>query len=222
MTPRCFRLASVKTLAACVALLPLLPLLACAADGESAGDASRGKSVASSCRSCHGAQGEGNLAAGVPRLGGQTAHYLAAELHDYQTGVREHPIMSAIAKTLTDTQRLDVAAYFAGLSPPRSMTAEVLDTKVLARGALLAGHGDEAKQIQSCGNCHGPEGRGEPLAAPYLAGQSKTYLAATLAAWKNGQRKNGAALMAPIASRLDDTDIEAVATYFSSLQAPAP
>lgn len=187
------------------------------AAGAIAGDATRGAEIAASCQGCHGPHGEGIAATGGPRLAGQTADYLAAQLRGYAEGKRTNPIMTTIAKGLDDQKQADVAAFFAAQSPAYATpTAQPIDT-VLARGKLLVRTGDESKQLQACANCHGPDGSGERLATPYLAGQSAAYIASAIREWKTGVRHSGEALMGGIASRLDDNDIAAVSGYLESL-----
>jgi cytochrome c553 len=126
--------------------------------------------------------------------------------------------MAPLAKAYNDQQRADLAAYFASLSAPYAAATAKPDPALLARGRLLVRTGDEAKQLQACANCHGPDGSGEPLTAPYLVGQSAHYLTSTLNEWKSGARSNdGGQLMAVVANRLDDQDTEAVATYLENL-----
>jgi len=48
----------------------------------------RGRGLYSVCSSCHGAQGEGNVALGAPRLNQQYRWYLTAQLKNYQLGLR--------------------------------------------------------------------------------------------------------------------------------------
>jgi cytochrome c553 len=187
------------------------------------GDAKRGATVAATCQACHGAKGEGVPASGFPRLAGQTETYLDKQLVDYVSGSRASAVMGPLAKQLNDQQRADVAAYYASLSPPRAAQNGPSDPKVLARGRLLSGTGDEAKHLQSCGNCHGPDGSGVAFSAPYLAGQSTKYLTDAIGEWKSGARKNDdGMLMALVASYLDDADIAAISVYFSSLEPPKP
>lgn len=167
------------------------------------------------CRGCHGLQGEGNPAAGYPRLAGQDPAYLLKQLNDYIEGTRTNPIMTQIAHATNEQQRASVVASFAKLVSPAANVPASEDPRIVARGRLLAGTGDESKQLQACANCHGPEGRGVPFAAPYLAGQSSSYIATTLGEWKSGKRKNDdGKLMASVAERLDEGDIIAVAAYF--------
>jgi len=201
----------------------LLSSVEAAADA-STGDAARGAKSAVPCQACHGVKGEGMAATGSPRLAGQDATYLDKQLRDYASGSRSDPLMSPLAKTLDDRQRVDVAAYFASLTPPPSAAAaDTADAKLLDRGHLLSRTGDESKQLQACGNCHGPDGRGERYAAPYLAGQLAVYLTKSIAAWQAGTRKNdGGDIMATVADRLDQQDIAAISAYFSTLSSPRP
>jgi cytochrome c553 len=110
------------------------------------------------------------------------------------------------------------AARYAAMSAPYIAQAKSLNAVHLARGHQLAFQGDEAKRVQACNNCHGPDGVGVPHAAPYLAGQSAEFLASALKAFQDGTRKNDAGeLMRSVAGRLDDADIAAVAGYFASV-----
>jgi cytochrome c553 len=175
------------------------------------------------CQGCHGANGEGMPAAGIPRIAGQSAEYLEKQLRDYASGIRENPIMSNWAKQLSDPQKTELAAYYASRTAPNvahtgAPAAATPAATHLARGHQLAHQGDEAKRVQACNNCHGPDGIGVTHSAPYLAGQSAEYLTASLKSWKDGTRKNDAGkLMASVVSRLNDADIAAVAAYFASL-----
>jgi cytochrome c553 len=200
----------------------LLPTLGLAAIAENVvGDAGRGATLSMPCIACHGVKGEGVAESGSPRLAGQDAYYLEKQLRDYASGLRNNPIMTPLAKTLSEQQRSDIAVFFATLSAPPGAPASDVDQKLFARGRLLSRTGDESKQLQACGNCHGPDGRGEAFAAPYLEGQLATYLSSSIAAWKAGTRKNdGGEIMASVATRLDEEDISAIAAYFSSLSSP--
>ncbi len=97
----------------------------------------------------------------------------------------------------------------------------VIGSAMLPAGTAIGYHthpGDEAKRVQACNACHGPDGVGVPHAAPYLAGQSAEFLASALKAFKDGTRKNDAGeLMRSVAERLDDADIAAVTGYFASV-----
>jgi cytochrome c553 len=48
----------------------------------------------------------------VPMIGGQSAKYIEAALHAYKKGDRKHPQMTPTAKTLSDQDIADIAAYY--------------------------------------------------------------------------------------------------------------
>lgn len=67
------------------------------------------------CMGCHGPKGDGNAAAAYPRIGGQQAAYVEAQLQAYKTGTRKAPMMSKIVAHLTDDQMRALASYVSGL-----------------------------------------------------------------------------------------------------------
>lgn len=72
-----------------------------------------------SCDSCHGPYGVG-VGAAFPRLAGQPATYLAAQLKDWRAGSRKNDplhLMRNVTKQLSAAQINAVAAYYATLSP---------------------------------------------------------------------------------------------------------
>ncbi|HVO47762.1 MAG TPA: c-type cytochrome [Steroidobacteraceae bacterium] len=189
-----------------------------AAGGEPVGDATRGAVVAQACAVCHGKLGEGNFPLGYPRLAGQTENYLRKQLEDFVTGRRSNPLMDAITRMYNEQQRADAAAYYASRSAPYAPAGAPADPRLLARGRLLVRTGDEARQLQACANCHGPDGSGEDFAGPCLVGQSATYVVNVLNEWKSGARNNdGGRQMQVVATRLDEKDAAAVAAYAESL-----
>ena len=64
------------------------------------------------CVSCHGANFSKPIDPSYPKLGGQYYDYIAHSLEMYRDGDREHALMSQQAKSLTDQQIADLAAYF--------------------------------------------------------------------------------------------------------------
>lgn len=190
-----------------------------AADGAAiARDGTAGGAPA--CAACHGAAGEGNAEAGFPHLGGLAAGYLAHELDGFADGSRRNEVMGPIAQSLTPEERAALAAYYAGLPAPREMPAQAPDAADLARGRTLAEVGAWDRGLPACGQCHGPAGEGVGAAFPALAGQPASYLAAQLAAWKDGTRRNDPlGLMAGLSGKLSEADVTAVGAYYASLPA---
>jgi cytochrome subunit of sulfide dehydrogenase len=67
----------------------------------------------------------------------------------------------------------------------------------------------------TCANCHGTAGRtAEGSAVPGLAGTSKAYFTAQMAAFKSGARS--ATVMHQIAKGFTDAQIDALANYFAA------
>lgn len=70
----------------------------------------------SMCIGCHaipGYQASFPYVYRVPKIGGQNQPYIEAALKAYRQGARNHPSMTAVAKSLTDEQIAAVAAYYA-------------------------------------------------------------------------------------------------------------
>ncbi len=82
-----------------------------------AGDAAAGKAKASAvCAACHGADGMSPATFPLyPNLKGQKAGYLVKQLKAFRDGTRTDPVMSSMAKPLTDADVENVAAYFSSL-----------------------------------------------------------------------------------------------------------
>jgi cytochrome c553 len=184
-----------KALFATIALL--LAALALADDG----DAERGRKLAYGCMGCHGIENYKNAYPkySVPRLGGQSAAYIAAALAEYDAGARWHPTMKGMAATLSVQDRADLAAWFQGPQRARSGTQPV---------------GTAPAAAAACTACHGQDGVGTLPENPTLAGQHADYLAQALNDYRLGKRRNP--IMGSFAGQLTRDDIQALAAYFSS------
>lgn len=174
-------------------------------------------SAATACFRCHGLDGSGDAAAAFPRLAGQSAEYIYKSLKDYASGARPNEIMAPIAKALTEGEMRDVAAYYAAQSAPAS-GADEADPHLLERGGVLNAIGSPEQGLQGCMNCHGPSGAGLPPTYPALAGQNARYLKLQLQLWREGRRAGDPlGVMAGVARRLEERDLEALAAYFASI-----
>lgn len=171
--------------------------------------------AATACNACHGTNGDGSVTQSFPRLAHQEANYLAKQLRDFQDDKRKDAIMHPIARTLSESEIVDVSAYFAAqtsTAPP-----EKVDPSLAARGARIALSGLWEKDVPACISCHGPGGHGVGAHFPALAGQYASYTTNQLNAWRNGTRNNDPQdLMKGIAQRLSPADIAAVSAYFAS------
>jgi cytochrome c553 len=76
------------------------------------GDVAAGKKKAAACAACHGPEGNGPDP-NFPRLAGQHEDYLYKALRDYKSGERKNAIMNGMAAPLSNSDMLDLAAYFA-------------------------------------------------------------------------------------------------------------
>ena len=78
------------------------------------GDAAAGKAKAASCAGCHGASGVSNNPM-WPNLAGQKDAYLVKQMKAFRDGTRNDPMMSPMAKPLSDADIDNIAAYFSSL-----------------------------------------------------------------------------------------------------------
>lgn len=176
------------------------------------------------CMSCHGMEGQGDRAAGFPRLAGQSEDYILRALHAYASGERDNQIMAPIASALSEGQMKSVAAYYASMGDTPWLAQPIDDPELVQYGAAISSIGSAPLGIQGCINCHGPAGQGLPPNYPYLAGQPEAFLAARLREYKAMPPGDGISLpqvMAGIARRMGDREIEALSRYFASI-APKP
>ena len=181
-----------------------------AENGNSAG--------APACVTCHGAAGQGQGAAGFPRLAGMNADYLYAQLRSFQDGTRENPIMSPVAKLLGTADARVLATYFAALPAGTAGGDASASGSSLAAGEALAKGGAWKNGVPACAQCHGATGIGVGATFPQIAGQSVVYISNQLHAWKAGTRRNDPmGLMHGIATKLSDADVSAVAAYYAGL-----
>jgi len=79
-----------------------------------AGDAAAGKAKSSVCAGCHGAAG---ISANPlwPNLAGQKEGYIVKQLKAFRAGTRTDPMMSPMAKPLSDADIDNLAAHFSSL-----------------------------------------------------------------------------------------------------------
>ena len=82
-------------------------------DAQAAGNAEAGKKRAYTCTGCHGIPGYKNTYPmySVPRIFGQSETYIINALNAYKSGERKHPTMVAQAKSFSDQDYADIAAY---------------------------------------------------------------------------------------------------------------
>lgn len=169
------------------------------------------------CMTCHGAQGEGQAAAGFPRLAGQPRAYIEKQLKDFASGKRENPQMAPIAKQLKPDQIANLADYYSGLpdwKPAAGAAAPASDAKAYALGRSLATRGKWSEGVPACFSCHAEGGTGVPPHFPAIAGQPRAYTEAQLKGWQTSHRHNDPqGLMKTVAEQLSAEEIAAVSLY---------
>ena len=209
-----------------IALALCAPLFAAAADDAAPaatkdaftqGDATAGAAKAPVCFACHGPGGNGAINPEWPKLAGQHSSYIAEQLGEFKGAQRKNPVMLGQASALSDDDMHNLAAYFAA----QPAVPGVASKDAIAVAQPLYRAGDAARGIPACAACHGPTGAGNAAAQfPRIGGQNSAYAANQLKSYKSGER--GAAgkgqIMATIAAKLSDQEIQALSSYVSGLQ----
>ncbi|HEX6635597.1 MAG TPA: c-type cytochrome [Usitatibacter sp.] len=175
-------------------------------------DLARGQQIASTvCAGCHGADGN-SPAPTFPVLAGQHADYIAAQLAAFKSGARPSPIMQPMAAGLSPEDMRNVAAWFDSRKPAQHFAH---DKALVQRGQEIWRGGVAEMNVPACAGCHGAAGHGIPSQFPRLAGQYADLSFGWLKAFAAGTRPNP--VMGPIASKLTEGDMKALAEYISGL-----
>ena len=180
-----------------------------------AGDPKSGESKVAVCSACHGA--DGNSVVGLwPSLAGQNEKYLLKQLRLVKSGDRLIDSMVGLLDNLDDSDLEDISAFYAS---KKNKVGQVEESK-LELGRKLYYAGNLEKGVPSCSACHSPRGLGNgPAAYPLLSGQQPDYVAKALKDYRSGERINEdpSKIMAAIAYKLDDTEIEALSSFVHGL-----
>ena len=102
-----------ETPAAPAATEAAAPAAAPAAAKPLVGNPDTGRTLTYTCQGCHGIEGYKNAYPSfkVPKVGGQSADYLANALIEYRNGNRKHPTMQAQSQSFSDQDIADIAAF---------------------------------------------------------------------------------------------------------------
>jgi len=188
------------------------------------GSVQNGSTKAGVCMACHGMNGNSTNPE-WPTLAGQSAVYIAEQLHLFRAGIRTNPVMQPIVATLKDEDIDDLAVYYAAQTP----TGLEADPSYWQAGSQLYRRGDKARNIPACMACHGPAGNGNPAAGyPVLRAQHAVYTVKQLNDYASGARYQGAKdaahasrngqIMATVAKRLTPEDIRNLASYIQGIR----
>ena len=179
------------------------------------GNIQSGKEKAETCIACHGE--DGNSVVGLwPSLAGQNINYLKKQLRLIQSGERPIPVMNGQLDGYDNQDLEDMAAYYAS---KKNKIGEA-SADLVEQGFKLYYAGSLEKGIPACTACHSPKGTGNSSAGyPLLSGQKAEYIAKTLKDYRTGNRQDSelSAIMVSIAYKLDDKEIEALASFINGL-----
>ncbi|MCK5872079.1 MAG: cytochrome c4 [Methylococcales bacterium] len=199
-----------------------------------------GKQQAAACAGCHGETGNSTVAT-FPKLAGQHASYLVKTLQELKKGTRNAPMMAPLAASLSDESMAELAAFYAAQTvTPNEMpllplsdeeedeedeaAIELIKKKqqqkletLLAKGKSLYLNGNLESKVSACSACHGVNGDGnQPASYPALKAQHADYLIKTLTDFQKGRRSQDTDnIMAMIAKKMTDEEIQAVSYYIS-------
>ena len=179
------------------------------AGAASSADPEAGEQKAQACAACHGPGGNSTNPA-WPSLAQQPEQFIATALYQFREGNRKDPLMTPMAKALSNADLNDLAAYFAPqkAAPPQHKTRP----ENAQAGPGLA-------QKFNCSQCHARNLMGQQH-IPRLAGQQFEYLRSQLRGFKAQTRADIDGNMTSAAQLLSDNDIEVLADYLAGLGAP--
>lgn len=170
--------------------------------------------VKQNCGACHGVDGNSVVPA-YPKLASQIPQYIEKQLHDFTSGARSNPIMSGMAKALSENQIQQLAQYFSQQN--NKITAQQ-NTPLMTQGEKIYHGGISASGTPACAACHGTTAIGLPPLYPRLADQNAPYIESQLLAFQNKKRNNDShAVMRDIAGKLSSQQIKAVSVYLGNL-----
>ncbi|MFK7911064.1 MAG: cytochrome c [Akkermansiaceae bacterium] len=162
--------------------------------------------TAKTCNTCHGADANTPLAPNYPKLAGQNAEYLVAQMKDFAASKRtngQSAIMTAtiMAQKVTDEDSAKIADWLSKLDAPK------VD--------LVDGPGKDLYTAKLCATCHGPDGNTPIMPLyPKIAGQNSQYLIDQMKAIKDGTRNNGQSMaMKAIMANVSDEEIKTISEW---------
>lgn len=194
------------------------------------GDAQAGATKAIPCSGCHGMDGN-SPSPEWPSLAGQSADYVYRQTVMFRDRDRINVLMEPFVEGLSNQDIADISAHFATLAITPGVAddsdIEGLDTTYASLGEAIYRGGVPESGVPACQACHGPTGRGIPGAGyPAVAGQHAVYNAARLRFFHSGQHygdeNDPSTIMVTIAQRLQQVEIDALATYMEGLHRADP
>jgi cytochrome c553 len=190
--------ADARNLAAYFASLP--PVQTAGAKGSTfVSPYEHGKALASTCASCHGADGNSRNP-GTPNLAGQQPHYFVVAVQKYLNKERKAAPMHALLPGLSKPDLESLALYFASQTPAQRAAPPVGD----------AAAGEPLSAV--CGGCHGSHGVSTDTSTPSLASQDPLYLANAIKSYRTTRKRES---MRAYVTGLKEKDIQDIAAFYS-------
>jgi cytochrome c553 len=161
---------------------------------------------AKACAGCHGTDGK-PIDKTTPVIWGQLTGYIYIQLRDFKRGDRKSEIMQPIASAFEKDDMLAIAEYFSqkkwpDLGQPRA-------PKDVSKKAT------DAEHSVGCTGCHLEQFQGTST-APRLAGQSREYLAKTIADFRSRTRGNNPG-MSDLMIATPESDLAALAEFLAGM-----
>jgi cytochrome c553 len=167
------------------------------------------------CGTCHGPTGNSEQPK-YPRLAGQSANYLAAQLKAFRSQTRGDAdaigYMWGMSATLDDGTIDALAQYYASQKAGPGRTG---DAALVAKGQEIYGKGVASAGVPACAACHGPDAHGMGD-FPRLAGQHAQYVLKQIGSFQSNMRN--VAVMHGVAQGLKLDEMSAVAAYLQAQQ----
>ncbi len=158
------------------------------------------------CAACHGAKGV-PIAPAIPVIWGQHLGYLYLQLRDFKSGARKNEQMAPIIAPMERDDFMALAKYFSEKPWPNLEQPHASDA--------IAAQSARANTSIGCTGCHQDGYKGEGT-QPRLAGQSKDYLAKSMADFRSGARGNNPG-MTDLMKATAPEDLAALAQYLAGL-----
>jgi cytochrome c553 len=159
------------------------------------------------CAACHGAQGVSAQPL-TPSLAGQPAFYAITQLFLFRDGRRDNPLMTAVAKGMSDDDLRGFSELIGGL--PAAAPTAAPDPARAARGAALA-------QRLHCAGCHGADFAGGRQ-TPRLAGQREDYLQVALRGFRAAKRVGYTPAMTEALAGTSPDDLDDLAHFLATFR----
>lgn len=162
------------------------------------------------CTACHGEDAATPMQEGYPKLAGQNADYLFAQLKDIKSGARANgqtaDVMKPVVDDLSEGDMRALADFLGTLPRAQTVPTELPGKRLYTTKTCVACHGKDAlKPIMKT--------------YPVLAGQDKAYLVAQAKDIESGARKNGGAgAMQPVMHLVTPDELDAIAEFLANVK----